>query len=71
MSTGRRTGPSRPLETRSTVPNAPTAGPPPYTFFRIVPSRVFGFPGMTGMEQYAPRRAAEADPLGLRWELTP
>ena len=33
-------------------PNAPTAGPPPYTIFRIVPSRVFGLPGMTGMEQF-------------------
>jgi hypothetical protein len=32
-------------------PSAPTAGPPPYTIFRIVPSRVFGLPGMYGMEQ--------------------
>ncbi len=45
-------------------PNAPTAGPPPYTFFRIVPSRVFGFPGMTGMEQYAP----EDLPKPTRWD---
>ena len=35
-------------------PNAPTAGPPPYTIFRIVPERVFGLPGMTGMEQFEP-----------------
>jgi hypothetical protein len=33
-------------------PNAPTAGPPPYTIFRITPSRVFGLPGMVGMEQF-------------------
>ena len=33
-------------------PNAPTAGPPPYSIFRIVPSTVFGFPGMFGMEQF-------------------
>ncbi len=33
-------------------PNAPTAGPPPYTIFRIVPSRVFGLPGMYGMERF-------------------
>ena len=33
-------------------PNAPTAGPPPYTIFRIVPSKVFGLPGMFGMEQF-------------------
>ncbi len=33
-------------------PNAPSAGPPPYTIFRIVPSTVFGLPGMYGMEQF-------------------
>jgi hypothetical protein len=45
-------------------PNAPTAGPPPYTIFRIVPSRVFGLPGMTGMEQFDP-----ADlPKPTRWD---
>jgi hypothetical protein len=33
-------------------PHAPNAGPPPYTIFRIVPSRVFGLPGMHGMEQF-------------------
>lgn len=44
-----------PLEAREDKvygPNAPTAGPPPYTIFRIVPSRVFGLPGMFGMEQF-------------------
>jgi Pyridoxamine 5'-phosphate oxidase len=33
-------------------PHAPTAGPPPYTIFRIVPSKVFGLPGMYGMDQF-------------------
>ena len=33
-------------------PNAPTAGPPPYTIFQIVPKTVFGLPGMFGMEQF-------------------
>jgi Pyridoxamine 5'-phosphate oxidase len=45
-------------------PNAPTAGPPPYTIFRIVPSKVFGLPGMYGMEQFDP-----ADlPKPTRWK---
>jgi nitroimidazol reductase NimA-like FMN-containing flavoprotein (pyridoxamine 5'-phosphate oxidase superfamily) len=34
-------------------PNAPTAGPPPYTIFRMVPSKAFGLPGMYGMDQFA------------------
>ena len=45
-------------------PNAPTAGPPPYTIFRIVPSRVFGLPGMTGMEQFDPGDL----PKPTRWD---
>ncbi len=45
-------------------PHGPTAGPPPYTIFRIVPTRVFGLPGMTGMEQFDP-----ADlPKATRWD---
>ena len=45
-------------------PNAPTAGPPPYTIFRILPSKVFGLPGMYGMDQFDP-----ADlPKPTRWE---
>jgi nitroimidazol reductase NimA-like FMN-containing flavoprotein (pyridoxamine 5'-phosphate oxidase superfamily) len=44
--------------------NAPTAGPPPYTIFRIVPSKVFGLPGMYGMEQFDP----EELPKPTRWE---
>lgn len=35
-------------------PNAPTAGPPPYTVFRLTPATVFGLPGTTGMEQFDP-----------------
>jgi pyridoxamine 5'-phosphate oxidase-like protein len=45
-------------------PNAPTAGPPPYTIFRIVTSKVFGLPGMFGMEQFDP----EDLPKPTRWE---
>ena len=45
-------------------PNAPTAGPPPYTIFRIVPWRVFGLPGMTGMEQFDPGDL----PKPTRWD---
>lgn len=32
-------------------PHAPTAGPPPYTIFRIVPTKVLGLPGMFEMDQ--------------------
>jgi Pyridoxamine 5'-phosphate oxidase len=45
-------------------PNAPTAGPPPYTIFRIVPSKVFGLPGMYGMDQFDPKDL----PKPTRWE---
>ena len=45
-------------------PHGPTAGPPPYTFYRIVPTRVFGLPGMLGMDQFDP-----ADlPKPTRWD---
>ncbi len=46
-----------PLEARGDQvygPNAPTAGPPPYSIYRMVPSKAFGLPGMSGMEQYDP-----------------
>jgi hypothetical protein len=33
-------------------PHAPTAGPPPYTIYRIVPAKAFGLPGMHGMDQF-------------------
>ena len=45
-------------------PHGPTAGPPPYTIFRIVPTRVFGLPGMTGMEQFDPGDL----PKATRWD---
>ena len=44
--------------------HGPTAGPPPYTIFRIVPSRVFGLPGMTGMDQFDPGDL----PKPTRWD---
>ncbi len=55
-----------PLELRGTKvhgPNAPTAGPPPYTVFRVTPSTIFGLPGMTGMEQFDPSEL----PRPTRW----
>jgi nitroimidazol reductase NimA-like FMN-containing flavoprotein (pyridoxamine 5'-phosphate oxidase superfamily) len=56
-----------PLEARGNQvdgPNAPTAGPPPYSIYRMVPSKAFGLPGMLGMEQVNP-----ADlPKPTRWE---
>ncbi len=45
-------------------PHGPTAGPPPYTIFRIEPLKVFGLPGMAGMEQFD-----QSDlPKPTRWE---
>jgi hypothetical protein len=37
-------------------PNAPTAGPPPYTVFEVVPTTAFGLPGVAGMDK-TPDRA--------------
>ena len=48
-------GNSWPLEARGDQvygPNAPTAGPPPYSIYRLVPSRAFGLPGMLGMDKF-------------------
>lgn len=45
-------------------PHAPTAGPPPYTIYRIVPSKGFGLPGMFGMDKYDPSEL----PKPTRWE---
>ena len=45
-------------------PNAPTAGPPPYSIYRMVPSKAFGLPGMLGMEKFD---RAEL-PKPTRWE---
>jgi nitroimidazol reductase NimA-like FMN-containing flavoprotein (pyridoxamine 5'-phosphate oxidase superfamily) len=56
-----------PLEARGKQvygPNAPTAGPPPYSIYRMVPSKAFGLPGMFGMEQ-----SDQADlPKPTRWD---
>ena len=55
-----------PLEARGAEvhgPNAPTAGPPPYRIYRMVPSRVFGFPGTHGMDQFDPDEL----PKPTRW----
>ena len=56
-----------PLEARGTEvfgPNAPTAGPPPYRIFRMVPSKAFGLPGTYGMDKF------ERDelPKPTRWD---
>jgi nitroimidazol reductase NimA-like FMN-containing flavoprotein (pyridoxamine 5'-phosphate oxidase superfamily) len=56
-----------PLEARGNQvygPNAPTAGPPPFSIYRMVPSKAFGLPGMLGMEQYDP----DDLPKPTRWE---
>jgi nitroimidazol reductase NimA-like FMN-containing flavoprotein (pyridoxamine 5'-phosphate oxidase superfamily) len=45
-------------------PNAPTAGPPPYTIYRIVPSKGFGLPGMHGMDKFEQSEL----PKPTRWE---
>jgi hypothetical protein len=56
--------PLEPRDDKVYGPHAPTAGPPPYTIFRIAPSRIFGLPGMQGMEQFDP-----ADlPRPTRWD---
>ncbi len=56
-----------PLEARGVQvhgPNAPTAGSPPYSIYRMVPSKAFGLPGMLGMEEFD-----RADlPKPTRWE---
>lgn len=43
-----------PLEVRGRElvgPNAPTAGPPPYSLFEVTPTIVFGLPGLAGMDK--------------------
>jgi nitroimidazol reductase NimA-like FMN-containing flavoprotein (pyridoxamine 5'-phosphate oxidase superfamily) len=45
-------------------PNAPTAGPPPYQIVRVVPTKVYGLPGMYGMEQFDPGDL----PKPTRWD---
>jgi len=44
-----------PLEARGNEvygPNAPTAGPPPYRIYRLLPARAFGLPGTYGMDKF-------------------
>jgi Pyridoxamine 5'-phosphate oxidase len=56
-----------PLEARGDRvygPNAPTAGPPPYRIFRMVPSKAFGLPGTLGMDQFEPAEL----PRPTRWD---
>ncbi|HEY7523588.1 MAG TPA: pyridoxamine 5'-phosphate oxidase family protein [Candidatus Limnocylindrales bacterium] len=56
-----------PLEARGNQvfgPHAPTAGPPPYRIYRMIPTKVFGLPGMLGMEQFDPSQL----PRPTRWE---
>jgi hypothetical protein len=45
-------------------PNAPTAGPPPYRIYRMVPDKAFGLPGTHAMDKF------EQDelPKPTRWE---
>ena len=45
-------------------PHGPTAGPPPYTIYRIVPTKGFGLPGMFGMDKFEPAEL----PAPTRWE---
>ena len=45
-------------------PNAPTAGPPPYRIYRVVPTKAFGLPGTFGMDQFK----QEELPKPTRWE---
>jgi hypothetical protein len=55
------------LEARGTEvfgPHAPTAGAPPYRIFRIVPTTVFGLPGMHGMDQVDPSESLKP----TRWD---
>jgi hypothetical protein len=44
-------------------PHAPTAGPAPYTIYRIVPLKGFGLPGMLGMDKFDPSEL----PRPTRW----
>ncbi|HEU5202666.1 MAG TPA: pyridoxamine 5'-phosphate oxidase family protein [Candidatus Limnocylindrales bacterium] len=56
-----------PLDVRGTEvfgPNAPTAGPPPYRIFRMVPTKAFGLPGTYGMDKFDP----EDLPKPTRWD---
>jgi hypothetical protein len=68
---GGGTRPSRDLRPRGTrsTENAPTAGPPPYTIFRIVPSGVRP-PWRVRDGSVRSGRSAAADALGFRQRLS-
>jgi hypothetical protein len=56
-----------PLEVRGVQvygPNAPTAGPPPYSIYRLIPSKAFGLPGMFGMDKFDQKEL----PKPTRWD---
>jgi len=61
---GERNWPLEAQGNRVYGPNAPSAGPPQYTIFRIVTSKVFGLPGMYGMDQFDPDEL----PKSTRWD---
>ena len=46
-------------------PGAPTAGPPPYALFELTPTKVFGLPGLTGMDKEGKRKKDPISPT--RW----
>lgn len=46
-------------------PNAPTAGPPPYSVFELTPTTIFGLPGLTGMDELEKRGKDPISPT--RW----
>jgi pyridoxamine 5'-phosphate oxidase-like protein len=61
-----------PLEVRDDGlhgPNAPTAGPPPYTLFRVTPITAFGLPGLAGMSEIEPEE--RHTPTRWQFENTP
>jgi Pyridoxamine 5'-phosphate oxidase len=58
-----------PLDVRGSEvfgPNAPSAGPPPYRIFRMVPSKAFGLPGTYGMDKFDPNDL----PKPTRWDFS-
>jgi hypothetical protein len=44
-------------------PNAPSAGPPPYAVFEVIPTQGFGLPGVAGMD----KTPAEDRATPTRW----
>jgi hypothetical protein len=57
-----------PLEVRDGAvygPNAPTAGPPPYAVYELVPEKVIGLPGIAGTDESGVGRQGSFTPT--RW----